>query len=204
MKVHHDRQSDHRGSKTRAFLPGSTPYSGTKIMWRRPPNIPERARKCGAPSRYEMLLITDFVAERFLVLERRTVFSHLARIENFDSQNRPFGFYYCHISLAGPLLEDFATISAHRDWRRYDGQPSPSRHCGHGPIFIAQRSVANNPKRACGEASSCRRRSHNHPAPAIAAYSITSSALGNRVGVTVPQASISSAPVSADHSVARH
>jgi len=30
---------------------------------------------------------------------------------------------------------------AHRDGRRFDGQPSLSAHCGHGPIFIAQRSV---------------------------------------------------------------
>src|SRR5215831_4095532 len=39
--------------------------------------------------------------------ERRTVFSRLDRIGYFDSQNRPFGFYYCRISLAGPLLGDF-------------------------------------------------------------------------------------------------
>jgi len=39
--------------------------------------------------------------------ERRTVFSRLDRIGNFDSQNRPFGFYYCRISLPGPLLGDF-------------------------------------------------------------------------------------------------
>src|SRR5262252_2184382 len=49
----------------------------------------------------------DIVAKRFLVLERRTVFSHLDRIGNFDSQSRPFGSYYCRISLAGPLLGDF-------------------------------------------------------------------------------------------------
>src|SRR5262245_52216991 len=35
---------------------------------------------------------------------------------------------------------------AHRDGRRFDGQLSLSGHCGHGPIFIAQRSVANDPK----------------------------------------------------------
>src|SRR5215467_2805810 len=34
---------------------------------------------------------------------------------------------------------------AHRDWRRFEGQPSLSGHCGHGPIFIAQGSVANDP-----------------------------------------------------------
>jgi hypothetical protein len=34
---------------------------------------------------------------------------------------------------------------AHRDARRFDSQPSLSGHCGHGPIFIAQRSVANDP-----------------------------------------------------------
>ena len=36
---------------------------------------------------------------------------------------------------------------AHRDGRPFDGQPSLSGHCGHGPIFIAQRSVANGPTR---------------------------------------------------------
>jgi hypothetical protein len=35
--------------------------------------------------------VADIVAKRFLVLERRTVFSHLDRNGNFDSQNRPFG-----------------------------------------------------------------------------------------------------------------
>src|SRR5262249_17509068 len=34
---------------------------------------------------------------------------------------------------------------AHRDGRRSDGQPSLSEHCGHGPIFIVQRSAANDP-----------------------------------------------------------
>jgi hypothetical protein len=37
---------------------------------------------------------------------------------------------------------------AHRDGRRSDGQRSLSGHCGHGPIFIAQRSVANDPSRS--------------------------------------------------------
>jgi hypothetical protein len=36
---------------------------------------------------------------------------------------------------------------AHRDGRRSDGQPSLLGHCGHGPIFIAQRAVANDPHR---------------------------------------------------------
>src|SRR5215831_3442976 len=54
-----------------------------------------------------MTLLTDIVAKRFFMPERRTVFSHLDRIGNFDSQNRPFGFYYCRISLARPLLRDF-------------------------------------------------------------------------------------------------
>jgi len=34
-------------------------------------------------------------------------------------------------------------LLAHRDGRRFDGEPSLSGHCGHGPIFIAQRSVSN-------------------------------------------------------------
>src|SRR5262249_29638000 len=34
-------------------------------------------------------------------------------------------------------------LLAHRDGRRFDSPPSLSGHCGHGPIFIAQRSVAN-------------------------------------------------------------
>src|SRR5215471_12700287 len=57
-------------------------------------------------------LMADIVAKRFLVLERRTVFSHLDRIVNFDSQNRPFGFYYCRISLPDRSSGAFATISA--------------------------------------------------------------------------------------------
>src|SRR6266566_4155040 len=36
-------------------------------------------------------------------------------------------------------------LLAHRDGRRFDGQPSLSGHCGHGLIFIAPRSVANDP-----------------------------------------------------------
>src|SRR5215470_6708635 len=36
-------------------------------------------------------------------------------------------------------------LLAHRDGRRFDGHPSLSGHCGHGPIFIVQRSVANDP-----------------------------------------------------------
>src|SRR5215813_10055846 len=51
--------------------------------------------------------MADIVAKRFLMRERRTVFSRPDRIENFDSQNRRFGFYYRRISLAGPLLGEF-------------------------------------------------------------------------------------------------
>jgi alpha-ketoglutarate-dependent sulfate ester dioxygenase len=40
------------------------------------------------------------------------------------------------------------TACAHRDRRRFDGQPSLSGHCGHGSIFIAQRPVANDPEQA--------------------------------------------------------
>ena len=59
----------------------------------------------------------DIVAKRFLALERRTVFSRLDRIGNFDSQNRPFGFYYCRISLAGPFLGDFCNnIGQEETW----------------------------------------------------------------------------------------
>src|SRR5262249_15927612 len=53
-------------------------------------------------------------AKTFLVVEGRTVFSHLDRIGNFDSPNRPFGFYYCRISLAGPLLGDFCNNIDHK------------------------------------------------------------------------------------------
>src|SRR5215470_18665433 len=59
-------------------------------------------------------LWVDIVAKRFLVRERRTVFSRLGRIGYFDSQNRPFGFYYCRISLAGPLLGDFCNKIGHK------------------------------------------------------------------------------------------
>ena len=41
-------------------------------------------------------------------------------------------------------------VVAHRDGRRLDGQPSLSGHCGHGPIFIAQRSVSNDPLQTWG------------------------------------------------------
>src|SRR5262249_1175221 len=52
---------------------------------------------------------------------------------------------------------------AHRDGRRLDGQPSLSGYCGHGPIFIVQRSVANDPKPPYGWGLSCQRPS---PGPA--------------------------------------
>jgi hypothetical protein len=38
----------------------------------------------------------------------------------------------------------FVPNLAHRDGRCFDGQPSLSGHYGHGPSFIAQRSVAND------------------------------------------------------------
>lgn len=43
-------------------------------------------------------------------------------------------------------------LMAHRDGRCFDGQRSLSGHCGRGPIFIAQPSVANDPKRPKPEA----------------------------------------------------
>jgi hypothetical protein len=46
---------------------------------------------------------------------------------------------------------------AHHDGRRFDRPPSLSAHCGHGPIFIAQRSVANDPERSFAEVPSCKR-----------------------------------------------
>ena len=45
----------------------------------------------------------------------------------------------------GALLHRMSPEVTHRDGRRSDGQPSLSGHCGHGPIFIEQRSVANDP-----------------------------------------------------------
>ena len=47
------------------------------------------------------------------------------------------------------MLRRMSQLMAHRDGLRFDGQPSLSGHCGHGPIFIAQRSVANDPKPLC-------------------------------------------------------
>jgi hypothetical protein len=53
------------------------------------------------------------------------------------------------ISLSTSL--NLATIAkrfsamAHPDGRHLDCPPSLSEHCGHGPIFIAQGSVANDP-----------------------------------------------------------
>jgi hypothetical protein len=60
-----------------------------------------------ASRRVQKPIASDIAAKRFLVPERRTVFSHLDRIGNFDSPNRLFGFYYCRVSLAGPLAGDF-------------------------------------------------------------------------------------------------
>jgi hypothetical protein len=56
----------------------------------------------------------DIVAKRFLPLERRMVFSPDGRMENFDSQNRPFGFYYCRISLVGRPQGDFCNKIRHK------------------------------------------------------------------------------------------
>jgi len=47
---------------------------------------------------------------------------------------------------------------AHLNRRHFDGRPSLSGHCGHGPIFIAQRSVANDPIRT----STVQRSIRNH------------------------------------------
>src|SRR5215470_3268215 len=70
--------------------------------WSGLPPTPEGLRQ-----RNELTLRADIVAKRFLMRERRTIFLHLDRIGDFDSQNRPFGFHYCRISLAEPLLGDF-------------------------------------------------------------------------------------------------
>jgi len=43
------------------------------------------------------------------------------------------------------LLRCGGLVLARRDGRHFDGQRSLSGHCGHGPIFIAQRPVANDP-----------------------------------------------------------
>src|SRR5215470_11818000 len=51
------------------------------------------------------------------------------------------------VFMAGTLfLQCMSLLLAHRDRRRFDGQAPLSGHCGHGPIFIAQRSVANDPE----------------------------------------------------------
>src|ERR1700716_2558976 len=62
-KARHDRPDGHRGSKTRASLPGSIPYSLQRN------NAEEIAaailaqnRKRGAPSHYDLLLITGVMA----------------------------------------------------------------------------------------------------------------------------------------------
>ena len=49
---------------------------------------------------------------------------------------------------------------AHHDGRHLDRPPSLSGHCGHGPIFIAQGSVANDPIRTFAPAAS---RLFDHP-----------------------------------------
>ena len=41
IRARHDRQSDHRGNRTRAFSPGSIPLAARKITWRRSQTIAE-------------------------------------------------------------------------------------------------------------------------------------------------------------------
>jgi hypothetical protein len=88
-------------------------------------------RRCMSPQ------LADIVAKRFLVLERRTVFSRLDRIGYFDSQNRPFGFYYCRISPAGPFIGDFCNKIDHglplRLRRRHDRSTPDSRRLAATP-----------------------------------------------------------------------
>src|SRR5262249_46508525 len=60
-----------------------------------------------------------------------------------------------------PVAVRECPLVAHRDGRRFDGPPSLSGHCGHGPIFIGQRSVANDPIRTFVLSSSCTGRSDN-------------------------------------------
>jgi hypothetical protein len=47
-------------------------------------------------------------------------------------------------------------LMAHRGGRHLDCPSSLSGHCGHGPIFIAQRSVANDPLRKFDRFASCK------------------------------------------------
>jgi hypothetical protein len=42
-----------------------------------------------------------------------------------------------------------------RGGRHLDRPPSLSGHCGHGPIFIPQRSVANDPQQTRGQKRQC-------------------------------------------------
>src|SRR5262249_28070610 len=67
------------------------------------------------------------------------------RVE-MSSVTSTFGYrtrYRMNFMLITPLFESRQKV-AHRDRRRFDSQPSLSGHCGHGPIFIEQRSVAND------------------------------------------------------------
>ena len=45
------------------------------------------------------------------------VFSLDGRMENFNSQNRPFGFYYCRISLVGRPQGDFCNKIGQKETR---------------------------------------------------------------------------------------
>jgi hypothetical protein len=47
-----------------------------------------------------------------------------------------------------------------RDGRHLDRPPSLSGHCGHGPIFILQRSVANDPLRSSTARRSSQRKNN--------------------------------------------
>jgi hypothetical protein len=73
------------------------------------------------------LLGPIFVAKRFLASERRTLFLNQARIENFDSRIRLFGFYYCPFWRSGGLAATFATKSANSGQRTAKREVAISR-----------------------------------------------------------------------------
>jgi len=71
---------------------------------------------------------------------------------------------------------------AHRDGRRFDGQPSLSRHCGHEAIFGTRRSVANYPiqtSAGLGERSFLER----HPAGRFARITLALFAVSSTMSV---------------------
>jgi hypothetical protein len=63
-----------------------------------------------------------------------------------SSKSHTFRFDCFKFRFHSFILDTFSTLSAHRDGRHFDGQPSLSGHCGHGWTCSLPRPVARQPQ----------------------------------------------------------